>query len=110
VPVGRICAKAELAANPVPTVTNSNERKRRDIELNLFISNENPASQQSHTWLAGRSPVASPTHLAPKFAGYHRKPILKPGWLKWRADVEDLSGVQLFSRRVNDPAKRGPKH
>jgi hypothetical protein len=55
-PMGLICASAGVAINPAAAVTFSNA-KTRDIELNLFISNENPASLQQHTALAGHPPV-----------------------------------------------------
>jgi hypothetical protein len=42
-PIGAICACAAPSAEPARTPVNSNARQPRDIEPNLFISNENPS-------------------------------------------------------------------
>jgi hypothetical protein len=43
VPMGAICATTGLAVTSASAPVISNVRKLRDIELNLFISNENPS-------------------------------------------------------------------
>jgi hypothetical protein len=44
-PMGWIWASTGDMPNPPSAVTNSNEQERLAIDRNLFISNENPASQ-----------------------------------------------------------------
>jgi hypothetical protein len=58
-PIGRICARAGLAAIPASAVNHKSELERRFISpINLFISNDNPASRKLNTSLPIGSPVA----------------------------------------------------
>jgi hypothetical protein len=58
-PIGRICARAGFAATPASAANHKSELERRFIStINLFISNDNPASLKLNTSLLSGSPVA----------------------------------------------------
>jgi hypothetical protein len=58
-PIGRICANAGPAVIAASAVNPKSALARRFVStVNLFISNDNPASPKLHTWLAARPPVA----------------------------------------------------
>jgi hypothetical protein len=82
VPIGLICASAGLSATEPITPNHKRELASRSIgPFNLFISNDNPASQKLHTSLQSGSP-APPPAIAPISSKDGRKPILKRRWLK----------------------------
>jgi hypothetical protein len=61
-PIGRIWATAGVAAMLAIAAIPSKELERRFIGLvNMFISNDNPASRNFITTVAGRPPAASAT-------------------------------------------------
>jgi hypothetical protein len=61
-PIGLICAKAGPAATPAIAATHSKELERRLTgRINVFISNDNPASRIIITSLVRRPPVGSTT-------------------------------------------------
>jgi hypothetical protein len=71
-PIGRICPRAGLAAIPASTVNHKSELERRIIStINLFISNDNPASPKFNTSLPAGPPVA----ITPQWRSFHSRPF-----------------------------------